>query len=164
MSKAAFFDMDGTIAIPFFRFNNQDKIGFPPEDWAKYCSENAPFAYKDCVPFDAVMSYAKKLYDAGWDLFVLTVTLSQGERDSKVVWLNEHDPSQIFQDIYFVDNDDDKFKFIEEYAEESNTSIGDCMIVEDNYYNILTAIDKGMRAMHVSHIVSGCYDASEDKE
>lgn len=158
--KVAFFDMDGTLAAPRFYLAKDIQAGFPPEVWKEFCNKHGEKTYDDCVPIFEAFAYADDLKCRGYDCIVLTVSSSTDETKSKEKWISEHNSSGTFSEIYCVSSDDEKFDLINRYAKTHNVDLKDCIIVEDNYYNVLKGIEIGIKAMHISHIFTKCYNAA----
>lgn len=158
--KVAFFDMDGTLAAPQFYTSEDVCGGFPDAVWKQFCQEKGEMTYADCVPIFEAFQYAKDLKSRGWDCVILSVSSSDSETKAKEYWIQENNPDHVFTRIYCVSSDDEKFELIKNYAKKHEIDLKDCMIVEDNYYNVLKGIEIGIRAMHISHIFTQCYNAA----
>lgn len=157
--KVAFFDMDGTLAAPQF-YTTEDVVGgFPDAEWKKFCQEKGEMTYANCVPIFESFQYAKDLKSRGWDCAILSVSSSESETRAKEYWISENNPDHVFTRIYCVSSDDGKFELIKNYAKKHEIDLRDCLIVEDNYYNVLKGIEIGIKAMHISHIFTQCYNA-----
>lgn len=158
--KVAFFDMDGTLAAPQFYTSEDVCGGFPDAVWKQFCQEKGEMTYADCVPIFEAFQYAKDLKSRGWDCVILSVSSSESETKAKEYWISENNPDHVFTRIYCVSSDDEKFELIKNYAKKHEIDLADCMIVEDNYYNVLHGIEIGIKAMHISHIFTQCYNAA----
>lgn len=161
MNKVAFFDFDGTLVAPIFETDGVRRIGFPPDVWATYTQENVN-AYKDCVPIPAVVEYAEPLRSIGWDTQILTVIQDEGEEIAKANCIFNLELSTLFRILNCVRSREEKIEYILNYANKENILPGDCMLVEDDLNLLFDCTAQGIRTMHVSHIITQCYDASKE--
>ena len=152
--KTAFFDMDGTVTAPVFDLGDATTPGFFRSNWPEFCNKEQAAAYKDCVPVSQVIEYARKVKATGWDVKLLTVVMSEGEKPAKVAWRDANGLQDLFPEIIFVNDSREKVPYIVEYANRNGLALDGCMLVEDNYVTVLHAHDAGIQAVHVSHIAA----------
>ena len=156
--KTAFFDMDCTITAPIFHLENSTTPGFFKSNWPEFCNKEQTGAYKNCVPVEQVIKYAKYLQAAGWDVKLLTVVLSEGEKPAKITWLDDHNLQNLFSEVIFVNESSKKIPHIINYADTNGLALNDCMLIEDNYIAVLQAHTAGIQALHTCHIFAGIQD------
>lgn len=156
--KTAFFDVDGTLAAPVYRENGRAVTGFLGKAWTRYCDGARERTYDDVPLVEPVVAFALRLLAAGWDIKVLTVTLSDGERVAKSAWLENKRIADMFSQTIFVPSDRDKMQYLRDYVARMGVAPSDCLLVEDSYANVLEANAIGMRTAHVSHIAAGMAD------
>lgn len=151
--RIAFFDMDGTIAAPLFRTDeNVLTDGFPPQDWIKFCTDRGYKAYELCPAMEPVLDFAKRLKDAGYELRVLTIAMSEGEKVGKVTWKHNHpDVDALFDSVIFASDANAKLDEIE--AAGPGT-----VLVNDDLVLLLRAKALGATTVHVSHVYTGTAD------
>ena len=163
--KTAFVDMDGPLLVPLFqRTTNLDYekkllTAIADGDWIEFCeTEENPYSY--CNPIWGVIQFLKRLRQyKGSDLKILSVAMSPGERAAKRKWLDFYRLDGLFSDIVFFDNDAEKIEYLANYADAPDVDPSKCMLIEDNYPNVIAATKIGMRAIHVSHVLCGAADA-----
>jgi FMN phosphatase YigB (HAD superfamily) len=154
--KAAFFDMDGTICAPkFIMENGEEVIGFSPTKWIAFCNKMREKAYDNCPLIQPAVEFAKTLKNDGYTLYILTCTLSGGERTAKREYLLNNDLDRIFEDIVFFDTDYEKIAFMEQVASKHMLNIHDCVFVDDTLSTLLQAHTRGIQAIHISNILTG---------
>ena len=152
--KIAFFDMDGTITAPRFLDDGKPVVGFNLERWIEHCETQREHAYDHCGMQKTTIDFARKLKTEGYELRILTVAMSEGERVAKRHFIAERGLSMLFDSIMFVGSDDAKTPTILAVAFERGIDPSCCMLVEDHYYNCLRAHDAGIRAVHISNIIA----------
>lgn len=150
--------MDGTITAPIFNIDGKPTPGFFRTNWPEFCNRTRDMAYKDCVPVEQIIEYARIVKKAGWDVKLLTVVYSDGEKPAKTAWADSQNLTDLFSDIIFVNGSRDKVPVIVEYADTNGLGLDDCMLVEDNYVTVLEANEAGIQALHTSHIYAGITD------
>lgn len=160
--KVAFFDMDGTIVAPFFRTNSGGGnyvLGFRKPEWIKFCNEHQETAYADCMIVPKTMKFASTLHSEGYDVKILTVTMSPGERVAKLHWFDHNKLSTfkdepIFSEIIFVGSPEEKIKYIEDYIKANKINPKDCILVEDDIGTVWGCQHLGITALHLSHLLA----------
>ena len=156
--KVAFFDLDGTLVAPRFYLDGTTPIiGFQPEDWVKYCEERVD-AYKDSVIVHQVYNYATNLWLQGWELHILTVAEELPDIYAKSDFINKSKLAWLFKDTHFVKKTDEKIKFLEDFLNKKHVDPANCLLVEDTLSTLYKCCKLGIKLMHISHIVSNCYD------
>ena len=120
--------------------------------WASYCKEHGEDTYEWCRPVMPVKKYALDAKAAGAKLYVLTTSGTQIETEAKRKFIDRYYPG-IFDDIYSVEHDNEKVKFILEKASELGIEPSDCELVEDTYA-VAHAVGVGL---HVA-----CHTCSEE--
>ena len=153
--KTAWFDMDGTIVAPRFRTREGMRVGFPPAQWREFCRQAGFHAYADCLPVPPVVAFADELKRLGYSTRILTVTLSDEEKDAKRYWLNAHlDVRDRFDGIIFAENPADKIRIIKaEHGQDRKP--GSAVLIEDDYNTLYLAMNAWIVPLHVSHILTG---------
>ena len=152
--KIAFFDMDGTIAAPRYIDKGKPVIGFDAQGWIDYCNKTQPDAYAICKVIQPVVDFAKKLKEEGYLLYILTMSLSKAEENSKWEFVRQMNLDTIFDDILFTPNDDTKLIVMASCATEYHIPNEFCMLVEDTYSTLLKAHKAGFQAVHISNILT----------
>ena len=159
--RTAFFDMDGTLVAPLFRTQDGTMVtGFPGAEWAAFCDGARERAYDDCATVLPVMSYAVGLKSSGWDVRILTISTCPGEEVAKKDWLSRKGRHLTFSGIDFAKDPAGKIRIILDYAAANGLEPDDCLLVEDDLNTVLLANAAGIRTMHLSHVVTGAYDAA----
>ncbi|MCM1223250.1 MAG: hypothetical protein NC548_53240 [Lachnospiraceae bacterium] len=152
--KVAFFDMDGTLIAPYFKTDNgQTVIGFMESEWIEFCNKRKEASYDYCIPMRRMLDVAKEMHDKGYDVKILTVTLSEGEVLAKKYWAKNNSAyCSIFSDVICVPNEDSKIEYIKSYIEDNNITPRNCILVEDSFSTVLKAIPLDINALHISNI------------
>ena len=109
--KAMFIDVDGTLSSPCYRVDGRFQIGMSDVQWADYCKTNGEDTYEWCRPVMQVKEYAMKAKANGTRLYVLTTSGTVIETVAKRRFIDRY-YAGMFDDIYAVEHDDDKVKFI----------------------------------------------------
>lgn len=63
----------------------------------------------------------------------------------------------MFDDIYAVEHDDDKVRFILKKAAELGIEPSDCELVEDTYRILLQTVTEGIKSTHITTILTAGY-------
>lgn len=165
--KVAFFDMDGTIVAPCFATEPGDGnyvLGFNKPDWIEYCNKHQESAYNICIPVSFIINFASSLRDEGYDVKILTVTMSPGEQVAKLHWFNNNSIyKSIFSEVIFVPSAEEKVKYVEEYIKSNEVVPNNCTLVEDDIGTVWSSQRLGINALHISHILVGYYGRREIK-
>jgi len=150
--KVALFDMDGTICSPLFRTENGIVTGFPGDAWKAYCDKHAAVAYVRCEPVLQVLKFANRLKEAGYEMKILTIALSDAAKAGKVEWKRSHPAADaIFDEIIFAADRDSKLTYARAYGEGT-------VMVDDDLVLLLDAGAAGITPVHVSHVMTGYAD------
>ena len=126
--KIMFVDVDGTLSSPCYKVDGKFQIGMSDVQWASYCKEHGEDTYEWCRPVMPVKKYALDAKAAGAKLYVLTTSGTQIETEAKRKFIDRYYPG-IFDDIYSVEHDNEKVKFIHFFRASitiSDTSIKLC--------------------------------------
>ena len=115
--QAMFIDVDGTLSSPCYKVNGKFQIGMSDVQWADYCSKHGEDTYEWCRPVMQVKEYAMKAKEKGTKLYVLTTSGTKIETAAKRRFLDRY-YAGMFDDIYAVEHDDDKVRFILKKAAE----------------------------------------------
>ena len=65
--NVAFFDMDGTITVPLYKYNGKLVTGFPLDEWNAFIKKEQEHAYDNVELLMPVLEYANSLKSRGWD-------------------------------------------------------------------------------------------------
>lgn len=152
MIKVAFFDIDGTLSVPYYFTEGKFVVGFTDEGWFNHCATEREHCYDYCKVVKPVKRYAESLKESGAKLYVLSVSQSEGERLGKIKFINDNF-SGLFDEIIQVEHNADKVIVMTEYATKNNLDHSEIEIVEDTYSIVLNANDNGFKATHVASIV-----------
>ena len=152
--KAMFIDVDWTLSSPCYRVDGKFQIGMSDVQWADYCKVNGEDTYEWCRPVMQVKEYAMKAKANGTRLYVLTTSGTEIETVAKRRFIDRY-YSGMFDDIYAVEHDDDKVKFILKKAVELGIELGDCELVEDTYRILLQTVTEGIKSTHITTILTG---------
>lgn len=160
--KVAFFDIDGTIVAPLFRTDSGEGnyvLGFRKPEWIKFCNERQESAYADCMTVHKIMNIASALHIEGWDVKILTVTMSPGEKVAKLRWFDYNNHSSftsepLFSEIIFVGSPEEKIKYIEDYVKSNEMNPKDCILIEDDIGTVWGCQHLGISAFHLSHVLA----------
>ncbi len=152
MVKAVFFDIDGTLSVPYYKTNGKMVVGFTDEGWLNHCATQKEHCYDFCKVVSPVKRYAINKKNEGAKLYVLSVSQSEGERLGKIKFINDN-YNGLFEDIIQVEHNNDKVKVMSEYAAINNLKHFEIEIVEDTYSIVLNANDNGFIATHIASIV-----------
>ena len=90
----------------------------------------------------------------GTRLYVLTTSGTEIETVAKRRFIDRY-YAGMFDDIYAVEHDDDKVKFILKKAAELGIEPGDCELVEDTYRILLQTVTQGIKSTHITTILTG---------
>lgn len=151
--KLVFFDVDGTLCVPTYKNKNGDLVvGFTDEGWYEFCVTMGEDGYKDCIPVQPVIRYARKKKEEGARLFVLSTSHTPEETAAKVKFVKTKLPD-LFDEVITVGHDADKIPVMLKKAAGMGASAIDCEIVEDTYATILKSNDAGIKATHISSII-----------
>ncbi len=151
--KLIFFDMDGTLCVPEFKNKNGERVvGFTDEGWYEYCTTMGEDGYKDCIPVQPVIRYARVKKEEGAKLFVLSTAHTKEETAAKINFVKTK-LKGLFDEVVTVEHDADKIPFMLNTAKNMGMEACDCEIVEDTYATILKSNDAGIKATHISSIV-----------
>ena len=101
-----------------------------------------------------VKEYAMKAKANGTRLYVLTTSGTVIETVAKRRFIDRY-YAGMFDDIYAVEHDDDKVKFILKKASELGIEPGDCELVEDTYRILLQTVTEGIKSTHITTILTG---------
>ena len=153
MIRLAFFDVDGTLSAPVYLVDGKYGPGMPGDDWVRYCVKYGADAYQWCKFIPAVKAYALKLKKAGARLFVLTSVETSFETEAKHKFIDTYYPG-IFEKVISVSKDEYKFIVIDEMAKITGYALEECELVEDTFSTVLDVSLKGIKATHISDIVS----------
>ncbi len=134
--QAMFIDVDGTLSSPCYKVNGKFQIGMSDVQWADYCIKHGEDTYEWCRPVMQVKEYAMKAKEKGTKLYVLTTSGTKIETAAKRRFLDRY-YAGMFDDIYAVEHDDDKVRFILKKAAELGIEPSDCELVEDTYRILL---------------------------
>lgn len=150
---AAFFDMDGTLCAPrFIQSDGQGVLGFAYDEWVEYCEKTQEHAYDNCPLIRPTVDYAKRKKEEGYAVYILTIACSEGEKTAKRHYVKEHGLDNVFDDIIFVNGDNEKIPFVEKYAENYGIDVRACVIVEDTLGTLFEARAKDIQSVHISNI------------
>ena len=155
--KIMFVDVDGTLSSPCYKVDGKFQIGMSDVQWDSYCKEHGEDTYEWCRPVMPVKKYALDAKAAGAKLYVLTTSGTQIETEAKRKFIDRYYPG-IFDDIYSVEHDNEKVKFILEKASELGIEPSDCELVEDTYRILLQTITEGIKSTHITTILTGIED------
>lgn len=163
--KTAFFDFDGCLVAPVFKTpDGNPTIGFLGDKFAQFMNMTGEDAYAASRTVEPVLKYAMRLrQESGWDVKILTGGMSDGEQLAKTKYAKLHFPN-LFTDILFVPSPKSKIPYILEYAKQHGLRPDECMLVEDNYIALLLAAEHDIKAVSVSHIITGLYDVTHQTE
>lgn len=105
------------------------------------------------------MKLASALRAEGYDVKILTVTMSPGERVGKLHWFdnnnhNTFNDEPIFSEIIFVESPEEKIKYIEDYIKANEITPKDCILVEDDIGTVWGCQHLGITAFHLSHLLA----------
>jgi phosphoglycolate phosphatase-like HAD superfamily hydrolase len=150
-TKLSFFDVDGTLSVPQYRIDGEMKIG-TETGWIEYCVTHGADTYDDCRPVEPVRAYARKLREAGVELFALSTSQTSFEHAAKQKFLDTHYPG-IFSELITVSRDAYKQQVIAQMARLRGVSLTECELVEDTYATLLTAGELGIKVTHISMIL-----------
>ena len=128
--QAMFIDVDGTLSSPCYKVNGKFQIGMSDVQWADYCREHGEDTYEWCRPVVQVKEYVMRAKEKGTKLYVLTTSGTQIETAAKRRFLDRY-YAGMFDDIYAVEHDDEKVRFILKKAAELGIEPSDCELVED---------------------------------
>lgn len=154
---AAFFDIDGTLSIPYYKVG-EDKFvpGGTVDWWMQYCSEHEnPYEY--CKTPAALYDALEQLKEQDIPCFVLstesTVRLPN-IRDEKKIFIKEN-YGEFFpeENIIFTEEDDEKISYLKDYAKKNNVSRGTLLFVDDSFPIICQAVGEGINAHHISEFL-----------
>ncbi len=152
--QAMFIDVDGTLSSPCYKVNGKFQIGMSDVQWADYCREHGEDTYEWCRPVVQVKEYAMRAKEKGTKLYVLTTSGTQIETVAKRRFLDRY-YAGMFDDIYAVEHDDDKVRFILKKAAELGIEPSDCELVEDTYRILLQTVTEGIKSTHITTILTG---------
>ena len=131
--QAMFIDVDGTLSSPCYKVNGKFQIGMSDVQ---------------------VKEYAMKAKEKGTKLYVLTTSGTKIETAAKRRFLDRY-YAGMFDDIYAVEHDDDKVRFILKKAAELGIEPSDCELVEDTYRILLQTVTEGIKSTHITTILTG---------
>lgn len=160
--NVAFFDMDGTITVPLYKYNGKLVTGFPLDEWNAFIKKEQEHAYDNVELLMPVLEYANSLKSRGWDCKILTSAAIPEEEKAKIIFVRNDRRLHVFSDILFVKYVKDKPDYILEYAKRNHMRPDQCILVEDSAETAWTANRFGIRTMLLSHVCSKTYDAAED--
>lgn len=108
--QAMFIDVDGTLSSPCYKVNGKFQIGMSDVQWADYCSKHGEDTYEWCRPVMQVKEYAMKAKEKARSCMCLPHQAQN--RDSCKAQILDRYYAGMFDDIYAVEHDDDKVRFI----------------------------------------------------
>lgn len=148
--RLLFFDVDGTLSIPQYEApDGRMVIGFPDEDWLRYCKTHGAASYEHCRVVPCTLRYAREQAAQGARLFVLSTVMSGEEAEAKNEFVRRCCPS-LFADCIYVREDRQKIREIRRVAEQHGAALSECALVEDSYANLLRAAAEGIEPLHLS--------------
>ncbi|WP_130837166.1 hypothetical protein [Lachnoclostridium sp. Marseille-P6806] len=154
--RLVFFDVDGTLSIPQYEApDGRIVIGFPDEDWLRYCKTHGAASYEHCRIVPCTLRYAREQAARGARLFVLSTVMSAEEAEAKTEFIRRCCPS-LFADCIYVREDAQKIHEICRAAEQLGAALPDCALVEDSYANLLRAAAAGIEPVHLSMLAERC--------
>ena len=86
---------------------------------------------------------------------VCTYHIRHKNRDSCKAQILDRYYAGMFDDIYAVEHDDDKVRFILKKAAELGIEPSDCELVEDTYRILLQTVTEGIKSTHITTILTG---------
>lgn len=152
MLKIAFFDIDGTLAAPYFLTPNGFSAGMPDEKWLEYNHTNKEKTYQWCKSIPQVVRYLQKLKAANVETYVLSCVLTSEEEKAKDLFISEKYPD-LFTGIIYVNQDSEKVPQMKKICDEKKIDYKDCELIEDSFRNIIDAITAGFVSKHVTNII-----------
>ncbi|MBR5755795.1 MAG: hypothetical protein IKX97_08280 [Erysipelotrichaceae bacterium] len=153
--RHVFFDVDGVLSAPcyFDDANGEFTIGFTDEGWRNYLNNEGVYAYKYCSPVKQISDFITQLNSLGVNAYVLSVVENDVEARSKDLFIDEKYPG-MFKDRFYVEHEDDKARFMVEFAVSRGIDAGSCMLVDDTYSILTQCRAHGLCACHLSNILA----------
>lgn len=152
MVKIAFFDIDGTLAAPYFLTPQGFSAGMPDEIWLEFNKTYKDQTYQWCKSIPQVLRYLEKLKKENVATYVLSCVLTPEEKRAKDLFLSKEYP-ELFTGVFYVAEDSEKVPLMKKVCDESNISYQDCELIEDSFRNIIDAITAGFISKHVTNII-----------
>lgn len=152
MIRLAFFDVDGTLSAPRYYIDGVMQIGGTARTWIDYCRVHGDDSYEYCYGVKPVREHAEELKKEGVRLFVLSSVMSDYEGPAKTKFVKRVYPD-LFEDFFYVHEDDQKLTVIREIAAGEGVSLSECELVEDTLNTLFKAASIGIVPMHVSMLV-----------
>ena len=149
--KYAFFDIDGTLSIPFYDVNGTIKCG-GEDDWWKERNDIDDNVYHLCKSPKKVKIFLDNLIKNDIKCFVLSTETLEKAKQSKIKFINEK-YTGIFTDIFFVEKDVEKIDFLLNFAKENNTEESDIYYLDDTFSLCIKASNKNIDAHHISEFL-----------
>lgn len=161
----AFFDIDGTLAIPRYEIieNRQHVIrpGMDPSKWENYC-DNHGFPYMNCLISPVVLDLLQNLASHGTTLCVLSQEddVNKRAKRAKIQFIEERF-SQLFDlnNVFLVPTNNHKIITMKQYRQTyealrlTAVSSEDIFFLDDNYGNVIDASVAGINAHHISELL-----------
>lgn len=145
------------MSAPRYPVGPQLRPGMPDEDWIRFCVRCGKDGYRWCAPVPCVRAYAGERKEQGARLFVLTTSQTSFETLAKEEFIRRHYPG-LFEQVIAVAKDELKLPVMCAMAEQCGVQADELELVEDTYALVLAADRLGIRATHVSQIISGTAD------
>lgn len=157
-SKVIVFDVDGVLSQPMYEVDGRlvqgtDSLDADAElSWIKYCLEHED-SYEYCKA-PLVMQNLVSMYSKTKDLYVLTAECSSFALYDKIRFLKKYYGNVFEGKIHFVSKSSLKVPVLVEMAKYLEIEPSDIVLIEDTFQTCISACDKGINAIHISHFMT----------
>ena len=157
--KLAFFDLDGTLAIPRYEYNDKIRPGVSEKTWERISMDVN--VYKDCGIPKAVREFVNELYYNSAIVYVVTQETWAPAFKAKLKFLTDNYPVISPDNVYYAVDNIDKYRLIEAlyikaYGEwDPPLHKSNVFYLDDDYNMVLKMNNARYDAHHISEFLEG---------
>lgn len=162
--KAAFFDIDGTLAVPRFDVDGKIVPGMNKERWIQYNIENED-PYRLCGIPKNVKILLRFLKHHGVDLNVLSNASCNVVKQNKTLFINTNYSRYFYEDnIHFIDgiNFKNKKEYLYDYCKRNELTTRQVFVLDDDYKFIIELATENFNTHHISEMLD--YHVKKDTD